>query len=102
MSVGKAGREGPLGRGSHGEDGQSDLGYPGLQAGRSMASQAFRATGLHGVVGGSPRGVGKRWSRGELGSTRCKQVTSPQGAASAFSVLPLAFSTSATPRPGLL
>lgn len=58
MSVGKAGREGPLGQGSHGEGGQSDLGYPGLQAGRSLAGQVFRATRLHSVVGGSPRGMG--------------------------------------------
>jgi len=59
--------------------------------GRSMAHQAhtFR-THQAPLTGGSPREVGKGWSKGELDGTGYKQVTLPPGETSA-SVLPQVF-----------
>lgn len=48
--------------------------------GRSMAHQAHTSRTLQApLAGGSPREVGKGWSKGELDGTGYKQVTPPPG-----------------------
>lgn len=71
--------------------------------GKSTTCQAHTFRGHQALWGGwrTPQGKwGKGWPMGGLDSTSCRQVTSPQGEASAF-VLPQVSSDSATLRPVL-